>query len=201
VKDCLLRCYDDCVTLKVNHGNRYDCSNVEIDGCLIWEDIARGIVIGPEAGNGYIHPARICNVDIHDCVFLEHRGTSEGDNVRAALSICQWKHPMDKAGHATEISDVTCRDLYFDNISKDGTYIFVWQMPDQTESSYMRNIVFENIEVNNSNKTTNPVFQVVTNQNHILGMTVENFTVSGEKVLSEGKDLICTGNISDLQIK
>jgi hypothetical protein len=74
-------------------------------------------------------------------------------------------------------------------------------MPDQTESSYMRNIVFENIEVNNSNKTKNPVFQVVTNENHILGMTVENLTVSGEKILSTGKDLICTGNISDLQIK
>jgi hypothetical protein len=201
VKDCFLRCYDDCITLKVNHGNKYDCCNVEIDGCLIWEDIARGIVVGPEAGNGYIHPARIHDVNIHDCVFLEHRGTSEGDNVRAALSICQWQHPTDKAGHATEISNVTCKNLYFDNISKDGTYIFVWQMPSQTEPSYMRNLAFENIYINNENKTANPVFQVVTNENEILGLTVENLNISGEQVQSVGKDLICTGNIKDLQIK
>ena len=200
VKDCLLRCYDDCVTLKVNHGNKYDCAYVEIDNCLIWEDIARGIVVGPEAGNAYIHPARIHDVNIHDCVFLEHRGTSEGDNVRAALSICQWKHPGDKDGYATEISDVTCRNLYFDDIQSDGTYIFVWQMPGQTESSYIRNLVFENIEINDANRVKNPVFQAVTNENHILGMTVSNFSISGKKVLSTGRDFRCSGNISDLSI-
>ena len=139
-------------------------------------------------------------MDIHDCVFLEHRGTSEGDNVRAALSICQWKHPGNKDGYATEISDVTCRNLYFDDIQADGTYIFVWQMPGQTESSYIRNLVFENIEINDANKVKNPVFQAVTNENHILGMTVNNFSISGKKVLSTGRDFRCSGNISDLSI-
>lgn len=200
VKDCLLRCYDDCVTLKVNHGNKYDCSNVEIDGCIIWEDIARGIVVGPEAGNAYMNPARIHSVNIHDCVFLEHRGTSEGDNVRAALSICQWKHPMDKDGYSTEISDVVCKDLYFDDISSDGTYIYIWQMPGQTESSYIRNLRFENIYINDANRVKNPVFQAVTNENSILGLSVTNFNISGKKVLSTGRDFMCTGNISDLSI-
>jgi hypothetical protein len=201
VKDCLLRCYDDCITLKVNHGNRPDCCNIEIDGCLIWEDIARGIVVGPEAGNVYMSPGRIHSVDIHDCVFLEHRGTSEGDNVRAALSICQWKHPVERDGYATEISDIFCRNLYFDDISADGTYIYVWQMPMQTECSYMRNIVFEDIVVNDANRVKNPIFQAVTNENHILGLTISNFTVNGRKVLSAGRDFICTGNISDLSFK
>lgn len=200
IKDCLLRCYDDCISLKVNHGNKYDCANIEIDGCIIWEDIARGIVVGPEAGNAYIHPARIHSVNIHDCVFLEHRGTSEGDNVRAALSICQWKHPLDKDGYSTEISDVVCMDLYFDDISSDGTYIFVWQMPGQTENSYIRNLKFENIYVNDANRVRNPVFQTVTNENCILGMSVTDFYISGKKVVSTGRDFRCVGNISDLTI-
>jgi hypothetical protein len=65
----------------------------------------------------------------------------------------------------------------------------------------MRNLAFENIYINNENKTANPVFQVVTNENEILGLTVENLNISGEQVQSVGKDLICTGNIKDLQIK
>ena len=201
IKDCLLRCYDDCISLKVNHGNKPDCSNIEVDGCIIWEDIARGIVVGPEAGNAYLSQGRIHTVDIHDCVFLEHRGTSEGDNVRAALSICQWKHPINKEGYSTEISDITCRNLYFDDIRSDGTYIFVWQMPGQTESSYIRNLTFDNIVINNENKVKNPVFQAITNENHIMSMTVKDFVISGEKVLSTGNDFICTGNFTDLNIR
>lgn len=198
IKDCLLRCYDDCITMKVSHGARPDCSNIEIDGCLIWEDIARGIVIGPEAGNAYMNSGRIHDVDIHDCVFLEHRGTSEGDNVRAALAVCQWKHPMDRDGHATEISDVTCRNLYFDDIKSDGTYIFVWQMPSQSEPSYIRNLVFDNIHVNDAGRVRNPVFQAFTNENSILGMEISDFHINGKKVMSEGRDFICDGQISDL---
>lgn len=198
IRDCLLRCYDDCISLKVNHGNKPDCSNIEIDGCLIWEDIARGIVVGPEAGNAYLSPGRIHTVDIHDCVFLEHRGTSEGDNVRAALSICQWRHPVGKEGYATEISDIACRNLYFDDIKSDGTYIFVWQMANQTENSYISRLKFENIQVNDRNRVKNPVFQAMTNENHIVGMEVKDFHIRGEKVLSEGKDFVCSGNITDI---
>lgn len=198
IKDCLLRCYDDCITLKVNHGNRPDCSNVEVDGCLIWEDIARGIVVGPEAGNAYMSPGRIHDVDIHDCVFLEHRGTSEGDNVRAALSICQWRHPVGSNGYATEISDIRCRNLHFDDISSDGTYIYVWQMANQTESCYIRNLIFENIKVNNGNDTANPVFQAITNGNHIVNMTVSGFEICGEKVTSAGEDFVCEGDFQGL---
>lgn len=201
IKDCLLRCYDDCITLKVNHGNRPDCCNIEIDGCLIWEDIARGIVVGPEAGNVYMSPGRIHDVDIHDCIFLEHRGSSEGDNVRAALSICQWKHPVGAEGYAAEISDIVCRNLYFDDISSDGTYIYVWQMAGQSEGSCIRDLTFENIFINNENHVRNPVFQAVTNENRIVGLTVDNFNVSGRKIMSEGRDFICSGNFSELSFR
>lgn len=201
IKDCFLRCYDDCITLKVNHGNRTDCCNIEIDGCLIWEDIARGIVVGPEAGNADMSPGRIHDVDIHDCIFLEHRGTSEGDNVRAALSICQWRHPVEAEGHAAEISDVVCRNLYFDDISSDGTYIYVWQMAGQSEGCCIRNLTFENIFINDENNVRNPVFQAITNENHIEGLTIENFNISGRKIMSEGRDFICKGNFSELSFR
>ena len=73
-------------------------------------------------------------------------------------------------------------------------------MPGQTENSYIRNLVFENIEINDANRVKNPVFQAVTNENCILGMTVDNFSISGKKVLSTGRDFMCSGNISDLSI-
>lgn len=201
IKDCLLRCYDDCITMKVNHGSIPDCCNIEIDGCLIWEDIARGIVVGPEAGNAYLSPGRIHSVNIHDCIFLEHRGTSEGDNVRAALSVCQWKHPVNAYGYSTEISNIVCRDLYFDDIQSDGTYIFIWQMPGQTEPSYIRDLTFENIYVNKANRVKNPVFQAITNENCIMKLEISNFNISGEKVLSQGKDFICTGHFDEVSFK
>ncbi len=201
IKDCLFRCYDDCITLKVNHGKQQDCKNIEIDGCIIWEDIARGIVVGPEAGNSNLSPGRIYNVNIHDSVFLEHRGSSEEDNVRAALSICQWKHPTWLDGQATTISNIRCKNLYFDNISSDGTYIYIWQMPNQSASSHIRDVYFDNIYVNNTNNVINPVFQAITNENHIENMVIDNFVISGTKVLAPNKDFTCSGNIKGLSFK
>ena len=55
--------------------------------------------------------------------------------------------------------------------------------------------------INNENKVKNPVFQAITNENHILSMTVKDFVISGEKVLSTGNDFICTGNFTDLNIR
>ena len=105
---------------------------------------------------------------------------------------------MGKEGYATEISDIACRNLYFDDIKSDGTYIFVWQMANQTENSYISRLKFENIQVNDRNRVKNPVFQAMTNENHIVGMEVKDFHIRGEKVLSEGKDFVCSGNITDI---
>ena len=53
LKDCFIRCYDDCITLKVRHNAKpmSDLVDIRIEGCLIWADFARGVVIGLEAGN------------------------------------------------------------------------------------------------------------------------------------------------------
>ena len=74
-------------------------------------------------------------------------------------------------------------------------------MPNQTENCYISNLRFENIQINDRNKVKNPVFQAITNENHIVGMEVSDFYISGKKVLSEGKDFICSGNITDITFK
>ena len=73
INDCMLRAYDDCITLKVRsnadpYGNVHD---IRITNCIIWGDYARGIVVGPECGNVWWASGDIRNIEIRNCTVLE----------------------------------------------------------------------------------------------------------------------------------
>mgnify|MGYP000766308945 FL=1 len=76
ITDCMLRTYDDCITLKVRHNAKPigPIDDVKIERCQVWTELARGIVVGPECGDmtslSY-KTGGISNVSVSDCVVLE----------------------------------------------------------------------------------------------------------------------------------
>ncbi len=202
IKNCFLRTYDDAITLKVRQipGSVPDLYDVRVHDCIIYSDFARGIVIGPEAGNleagtGYIH-----DVTVEDCFFLNHGSVNDSDDIRAAFAIGQYARYIYKDGSATAIRNVTARNLVFDSIGKSGMNVSVVQDSGQTTPCVMENILFENFTIYDRNKVASPAFYVRNNQNSIKGMTVRNCIFDGKKIMGEGDEFEVHGT-GELDIK
>lgn len=189
INNCFIRTYDDCISLKCRFivDPITDVTGVKIHDCLIWNDYARGIVVGPEAGNltstGYIH-----DINVYDCIFLQN-ARALPDDLRAAFAIGQGSDGSSNlwSGSATPrpITDVTASNLIFDNIAKTGRAVSIRQYGGTTKVNMSR-IKLENIKVIDNNGNSYPAFNIVTNGSTISGLTISNFTVNGSKITSTG---------------
>lgn len=191
IRNCFLRTYDDCITLKCRFivSPITDVSDINIHDCLIWADYARGIVIGPEAGNlkntGYIH-----DITVKDCIFLQHKRGLD-DDLRAAFAIGQgsdgstalWTGDNPPRG----ISDVTATGLTFDNIDKSGRHIAIWQYGRSPVT--MENISLNDINVIDSKGNRYPALYIKTNGSRIDNMKISGFTVNSQKVTSTSENI------------
>lgn len=188
IRECFLRNYDDCITLKCRFivSPITDVSGVTISKCLIWNDFARGIVIGPEAGN-INSPGRIHDIEVEGCIFLQHAWGEDSD-LRAAFAIGQGTDGKTDLWNGTPaptgISGIKVRDLVFDNISANGRNIAIWQYGGK-DKAVMDDVLFENITVLDGNQSRFPAFTIRTNGSSIDGLTIRGFTVDGKKI--EGK--------------
>ncbi len=192
VRDCFLRNYDDCLTLKcrlyvVNPIT--DMSDVTISRCLIWNDYARGIVIGPEAGN-INHSGRIHDITVNDCIFLQHK-SSGTDDLRAAFAIGQGTDGCTALWSGTpapnQMSDITVNNLVFDSIDYSGRNISIWQYGGSTKVN-LNNVTFNGIKVLKANGAAYPAFNIKTSGSTVTGLTIKNFTVGGAAVTGTGSN-------------
>lgn len=189
--DCFLRNYDDCITLKCRFivTPITDMSGVTISRCLIWNDYARGIVIGPEAGN-VNYSGRIHDISVSDCIFLQHK-TSGTSDLRAAFAIGQGtdgKTDLWSGSPApTQISDITATNLVFDSIDYSGRNISIWQWGGSTKVN-LNNVTFNGIKVLSANGSAYPAFNIKTNGSTVTGLTIKNFTVGGAAVTGTGSN-------------
>ena len=184
IKNCFIRTYDDCLTLKCRFIVKpiIDVCNVNIHDCLIWADYARGIVIGPEAGNTD-YSGRLHDIDVRDCIFLQHkRGLN--DDQRSAFAIGQgsdgstdlWKGTTPP----TRMSDITVTNMIFDNIDASGRNASIWQYG-QTPV-LMENVTLTDFKVLDNKGNKYPALHIKTNGSSINNLKVKNFTVNGVKV-------------------
>ena len=205
IRNCFLRNYDDCITLKVRHNATpvSDLYDVHIHDNIIWGDFARGIVVGIEAGNkeertGYLH-----DVTVEDCIFLHHAGGEALDDLRAAFAIGQYASPeyaWSNYGTAREMKNITARNLVFDSVGKTGRNVAIWQYPDMTDACNMDNVLLENFTVYDRNGVTTPAIYIDANQHNITNLTIRNFTFAGQKILSEGPECVIYGDV-DVQFE
>ena len=199
VRNCFIRAYDDCITLKVrfNANPVSDLCNVHVHDNLIWNDYARGIVVGPETGNkdygtGYAH-----DILVEDCIILQHKGGTKLDDLRAGFAIGQYASPDQSWGGGTSerVEKVHARNILFDNIDKTGRHVQIWQYRDMDGTCTMSDITLENFTILGGGKVSTPAFMALANQHSIKGLHIKNFVLDGTKITAPGDDFILSGDI------
>ena len=192
IRNCFIRAYDDAITLKCRFivTPITDVSNVNIHDCLIWSDYARGIVIGPEAGNKNNYAGRIHDVTVRNCTFLQHKRGLD-DDLRAAFAIGQGSDGQTDLWRGSNppntISNVTASGLTFDNIDRNGRHVAIWQYGGSPV--YMENISFSDFKITDRNSNIYPALTIKTNGSRISGLKVRNFTVNGTKLTGSSSQL------------
>lgn len=188
IRNCFLRNYDDNITLKCRFiiNPITDVSNVTIHDCLIWNDYARGIVIGPEAGetdSGSLH-----DISVRDCIFLEH-GNGANDDLKAAFAIGQGSKGNSNLWAGTDppakITKIQASNLIFDKINVKGRAAAIWQYKSNTHPVSMSDITLEDFKI--LGKEGNyPALCIKTNGAQISRLKVKDLEVNGTKVTSMG---------------
>ena len=205
IKNCFLRCYDDCITLKVRHNANpvSDLTMVWVHHNVCWNDYARGIVVGIEAGNVKYGTGAIHDVLIEDCTILENARSTATDDLRAAFAIGQYASPDYSwaEGTACDIWNITARRIRFDNLSPTARCVFLMQYPDMDDSCKMSDITLEDFQVSNGLGNRNPIFTIRTNQHRIEGLQVSGFTVDGSAITSRSDSRVSISGNVDIQFK
>lgn len=206
IKDCFIRTYDDCITLKVRYNSKpiLDLGNVSVHDCLIWNDYARGIVLGPEMGNKDYGTGTFHDVKVEDCTFLYQTKGIELDDVRAALAIYQYAAPEPSGyrGRATEMRDISLSGLVFDNIGPGGRHIYIKQDNRPDEKCSLSNVTFKNIQIKDKFKNGLPYCLIQTNGNLVDTLAFDNFKINGKRVKSlTDKSFSTDGTVSNLSFK
>ena len=205
VKNCFLRCYDDCISLKVRHNADpvSDLCDVHVHDNVCWNDYARGIVVGIEAGNVKYGTGSIHDVLIEDCIILENARSTGTDDLRAAFAIGQYASPDYSwaGGTACDIRGVMARRIRFDNLSPTARCVFLMQYADMEGSCKMSGITLEDFSVSNGLGNRNPIFTIRTHQHAIEGLDVINFTVDGDKILSRDDSRTSISGNVDIHFK
>ncbi|MCM1177529.1 MAG: glycosyl hydrolase family 28 protein [Clostridium sp.] len=186
VKDCFIRTYDDCITLKVNGLSLSDTKNIRIVGNLIWTDYARGIVIGPESGVNT--GGCISDVIVEGCTIMEYptrllQTSSTGYNCDGAgLSVSQYPSP-DNGKPAGKISGITFRDIVVDRIGKAGRPLVIWQKPGQS-GAVIEDIMFSNISIECPDGSA--PCHIYTNGGTVRSLVMENVRYNGTPLQDSG---------------
>lgn len=190
ISDCFIRTYDDCISLKCRFivTPITDVSDVVIHDNLIWPDYARGVVVGPEAGNtkysGHLH-----DITVEDCIFLQH-GRALSDDLRAAFAIGQGSDGSTSLWNGTNppqtINAIKADNLTFDDIDPSGRAISIRQYGGSPKVT-MSDITLSNIEVISNKSGEYPALTIYTNGSKISGMKISGFTFNGQAITGIGE--------------
>ena len=205
VRNCFLRCYDDCITLKVRHNADpvSDLCDVHVHDNVCWNDYARGIVVGIEAGNVKYGTGSIHDVLIEDCILLENARSGGLDDLRGAFAIGQYASPdwSWAQGTACDMERITARNIRFDNLSPTARCVFLMQYPDMDESCKMSDVTLENFQISNALGNRYPFLTILTNQHAVEGLKIINFTVDGTRITSRSDAGVSISGNVDVEFK
>lgn len=197
IRNCFIRTYDDCITLKLRHnvaddGPYTDLQDIRVSGNLIWNDYARGIVVGPECGNQELGTGYIHDIEIEGCIFLQHKRGHFTDDLRAAFAIGQMSSP--DGGTPERIENITARNLVFDNISKTGRNVWLYQYPSSGTTS-MKDIILEDLTILDGEGVITPAIKLSAGYGNISNLHLRNIRFNGSRILEEGDELEVEGDV------
>lgn len=201
ITDCMLRTYDDCITLKVRHNAKPigPIDDVKIERCLVWTELARGIVVGPECGDmtslSY-KTGGISNVTVSDCVVLEASRANDDNFENAGLAVMAESAGSNAPGVPGPIENVLFEDCVVDNIHSSGRPITIEARAHADGKCTVSQITFRNVEILTQSGCR--VSGIDPQGNVFRNLTFDNCTYNGLKITSlDPSFLICT-NIDDV---
>ena len=199
VKNCFLRNYDDCITLKVRHNASpvRDLYDVRVHDNLIWNDYAGGIMIGIENGNKNYNTGYIHDVTVEDCIILENCRSTATSDLRAGFGIALYASPDYSwaKGTANNMENITARNLIFDNICSSGRNVTIMQYAEMDETCTLSNVTLENFTIYDNNKTTSPTVYINANQHSIKNLKVKNLVFDGTKITGPCDEFVANGDV------
>lgn len=199
IKDCFLRNYDDCITIKsrFNASPISECCDVEVEGCICWNDYARGIVVGIENGNTAVPSGNVHDIDIHDCIILENSRSLDLSDLRAGFAIGLYASPDHawRGGTARNMECIRASRILFDNIRSNGRNVAILMYPDMDGTCRLDDVILEDFTIIDNGKREAPAVEIVTNQHSIGTLIVSNMRINGKPVRSIGPDFVVSGSV------
>lgn len=196
ITDCMLRTYDDCITLKVRHNARPigPIEDVKIERCLVWTELARGIVVGPECGDmtslSY-QTGGISDVTVSDCVVLEASRANDDNFENAGLAVMAESAGSNAPGVPGPIENVLFEDCVIDDIHSSGRPITVTARAHADGKCTISQVTFRNVEI--ITRSGCRVSGIDPQGNIFRNLTFENCTYNGLKISSlDPSFLVCT---------
>lgn len=199
VRDCFIKCYDDCVVVKAHRTERRPAKNIRISECLIWNIQAHSVQIGPE-----LDAPEVCNVLVDNCdlIYPQHTETDTNDRsyfYTGALGIMNG-------------DDCDVHNIRFENIRIEkptakliSLKIFKtqWNRKEITSYGKIRDVHFKDIYVVDGDPVPSEIISFGIDQFYngnevqpgqlIENITFENLNVLGKKIKSAqaGGFIIC----------
>ena len=207
ITDCMLRTYDDCITLKVRHNAKPigPIEDVTIDRCLVWTELARGIVVGPECGDmtslSY-QTGGISDVTVSNCVVLEASRANDENFENAGLAVMAESAGSNAPGVPGPIDNILFENCVIDNIHVSGRPITIMARTHEDGTCTISDITFRNVEIISQNGCR--VSGIDPQGNTFRNLTFENCLYNGLKISSlDPAILTCTGidNVTGLKFQ
>ncbi len=183
VNDCFMRTHDDTLNIKgltdlgypgkkgggwSPAGVRKPARNIRYTNCVVWNDRAHALMVGPETRTTKITDVLFRDIDIIHSLSVDTIGIYSGD--AAEISNIRYEN--------IRIEDPRCMTLI--NVRAHPTYVTA-----DPKQGPVRNILFKNIEVT----TPTPVYSALCgDQAEIKGVHFENVRFNG-KAMRNAKDL------------
>lgn len=207
ITDCMLRTYDDCITLKVRHNAKPigPIDDVKIERCQVWTELARGIVVGPECGDmtslSY-KTGGISNVSVSDCVVLEASRANDSNFENAGLGVMAESAGSNAPGVPGPIDNILFEDCVIDDIHSSGRPLSIMARAHRDGKCTVSNITFRNVRIISQNGCR--ISGIDPQGNIFRTLTFENCDYNGLKISSlDPSFLICTNmdNVTGLKFQ
>lgn len=212
VSNCFIRTDDDCMALKgldVKYGN---CEDIIAENCVFWCDRARIVLMGHESRAPYMRRVTFRNIDvIHSQTrnfLLEPGERMIMEDV--TMENIRFETGKENALPPEEIARMGSMDtsnLKFNvDVANKDNWLFVGrpvvnQYMKTQEPGYIKNIVIRNISVTGPTSYCAILFNGADAEHTTEGVTIENFTVFGEKQDKDSPRIRLGDFISDVEVK
>lgn len=212
VSNCFIRTDDDCMALKGLNNEYGNCEDITAENCVFWCDRARIVLMGHESRAPYMRRILFKNCDV---IHSQTRNflLEPGERMRmedVTMEDIRFETGKENALPPEEVERMRTMDtskLKFNvDVANKDNWLFVGrpvvnQYMETQEPGYLKNVVIRNISVTGPLSYCAILFNGADAEHTTEGVTIENFTVFGEKQDKDSTRIRLGDFISGVEVK